>query len=86
MKTLFTIGHSNHTLEEFISLLKTYNINVLVDIRTIPKSRHVPWFNKEALSKTNSHNHELTTFAVVDHSRRPIRIYYPEDKQLSLEL
>ncbi len=184
MATLFTIGHSNHTLEEFIELLNTYNINVLVDIRSVPKSRYVPWFNKEVLSKalpkvkikylnnaklggrrhttkdsvntgwrntsfrgfadymqtpdffaglkelnalltqknsvaimcaeavpwrchrsligdaelvrhikvvdilskTNSRDHKLTTFAVVDHNKRPIQIYYPENNQLSLEL
>jgi uncharacterized protein (DUF488 family) len=51
MATLFTIGHSNHTLEEFINLLQTYDIKHLVDIRTIPQSRHVPWFNKDELSQ-----------------------------------
>jgi uncharacterized protein (DUF488 family) len=49
MPTLYTIGHSNHTLAEFISWLKTYQIKHIVDIRTLPKSRHVPWFNSSAL-------------------------------------
>ncbi len=49
MTTLYTIGHSNRTLAAFIELLHHYNITQLIDIRTIPKSRYVPWFNKDAL-------------------------------------
>ena len=49
MATLFTIGHSTHSLKEFLNMLQTYEIKHLVDIRTIPKSRHVPWFNKDEL-------------------------------------
>ena len=47
--TVFTIGHSTRTLEEFIQLLKTYSVKVLVDVRTVPRSRHNPQFNKETL-------------------------------------
>ncbi len=47
--TLFTIGHSTRTLKEFVGLLKTYNITLLVDVRTVPRSRHNPQFNKETL-------------------------------------
>jgi uncharacterized protein (DUF488 family) len=49
MPSLYTIGHSTRSLEEFISLLKTYHITILVDVRTVPKSRHVPWFNENEL-------------------------------------
>ncbi len=48
--TIFTIGHSTHPIEEFIALLKTYGIEQLVDVRTVPKSRHVPQFNSDALA------------------------------------
>jgi len=47
--TVFTIGHSTRTLEEFTQLLKTYGVTLLVDVRTVPRSRHNPQFNKEAL-------------------------------------
>ena len=47
--SLFTIGHSTRTLEEFIQLLKTYGVTLLVDVRTVPRSRHNPQFNKETL-------------------------------------
>ncbi|WP_019216598.1 DUF488 domain-containing protein [Legionella tunisiensis] len=50
MPHLYTIGHSTHPLQEFIEILHFYHINHLVDVRTVPKSRHVPWFNKEDLS------------------------------------
>ncbi|MGH8161092.1 MAG: DUF488 family protein [Gammaproteobacteria bacterium] len=47
--TLYTIGHSNHSLEDFVALLKTYEIEKLVDVRTMPRSRHNPQFNADAL-------------------------------------
>jgi uncharacterized protein (DUF488 family) len=47
---LYTVGHSNRTMEDFLSLLKAYRIETLIDVRTVPKSRYVPHFNKETLS------------------------------------
>lgn len=46
---LYTIGHSNRSLQEFIALLHAHGITRVVDIRSLPKSRHVPWFNKDEL-------------------------------------
>ena len=46
---LFTIGHSTHSIEEFIALLNAHKVQHLVDVRSIPKSRHVPQFNTDAL-------------------------------------
>jgi uncharacterized protein (DUF488 family) len=48
---IFTIGHSTHPIDEFIGLLQSYGIEQLVDVRTVPKSRHVPQFNSEALAE-----------------------------------
>jgi uncharacterized protein (DUF488 family) len=48
--SIFTIGHSTRSIEEFLEILKHYHINELVDIRTIPKSRHNPQFNGEELA------------------------------------
>lgn len=56
-KTIFTIGHSTHTLAEFIEILQAYTITEVVDIRTIPKSRHNPQFNEEHLKKMLAHHH-----------------------------
>lgn len=47
--TIFTIGHSTRAINEFIELLKTHTIELLADIRTIPRSRHNPQFNVESL-------------------------------------
>jgi uncharacterized protein (DUF488 family) len=49
MKTIFTIGHSTRSIEDFIALLKDHDITQLVDIRTIPKSRHNPQFGADNL-------------------------------------
>jgi uncharacterized protein (DUF488 family) len=50
-KIIYTIGHSTRTLEEFIALLQTFSIEMLVDVRSYPGSRRYPHFNKENLSK-----------------------------------
>lgn len=49
MSAIYTIGHSTHEKEKFLEMLKAHNIEFLVDVRTIPKSRHVPQFNIDAL-------------------------------------
>jgi len=54
---IFTIGHSTHSLEDFITILKTYAIDEVVDIRTIPRSRHNPQFNFETLPEVLRNKH-----------------------------
>ena len=49
MKKIFTIGHSTHTLEEFIKMLQSFDIQHLVDVRGLPGSNKYPQFNKENL-------------------------------------
>jgi len=51
---LFTIGHSTHSIEDFVELLNAHHVKHLVDVRSIPKSRHVPQFNTEALASSLS--------------------------------
>lgn len=46
---IMTIGHSTRTLEEFIHLLQVNGVTCVVDVRTIPRSRHNPQFNTESL-------------------------------------
>src|SRR6185312_16662404 len=45
-----TIGHSTRPIEEFIKLLKAHRVGRLVDVRTMPRSRHNPQFNRSELS------------------------------------
>src|SRR3982751_6243920 len=46
---LYTLGHSTRTIEEFLSILKEHRIQILIDVRTMPRSRRVPQFNTENL-------------------------------------
>lgn len=48
-KKLWTIGHSTHPIEEFISILHAYHIEMLIDVRSLPGSNKFPQFNKENL-------------------------------------
>ena len=49
---LLTIGHSTHPIDEFIELLKHHGVKEIVDVRTVPKSRHCPQFNADTLEKS----------------------------------
>ncbi len=48
--TLWTIGHSTRTWDEFLALLREQSIERLVDVRHFPRSARVPWSNAEALA------------------------------------
>lgn len=45
MKTIYTVGHSTRSLTEFMDLLLSVDLDILVDVRSRPRSRF-PWFNK----------------------------------------
>ncbi|MBB1483879.1 DUF488 domain-containing protein [Tessaracoccus sp. MC1865] len=47
---LFTVGHSDRSIEEFIDLLAAHEVGVLADVRSLPGSRKFPHFNSEALA------------------------------------
>lgn len=47
--SLFTIGHSTHSLDRFIELLRLHEINAIVDVRSSPFSRNCPHFCKDPL-------------------------------------
>lgn len=46
---VFTVGHSTRPLAEFIALLKAHSVARLIDVRTVPRSRHNPQFNRDTL-------------------------------------
>lgn len=46
---IFTIGHSNHSIEVFLALLKQHHISAIADVRTVPYSKYLPHFNKAEL-------------------------------------
>ncbi|MFL6672671.1 MAG: DUF488 family protein [Massilia sp.] len=47
-----TIGHSNRPIDEFIGLLHSNGVECVLDIRTVPRSRHNPQFNRDALPES----------------------------------
>ena len=51
ISTVLTIGHSTRTWKEFLELLRAHRVERVVDVRTIPRSRHNPQFNRAILSK-----------------------------------
>jgi uncharacterized protein (DUF488 family) len=69
-----TIGHSTHALEDFIAILKAHEVEFLVDVRTVPRSRHNPQFNKESLPKSlaaaSIHYEHLAGLGGLRHPRR----------------
>jgi uncharacterized protein (DUF488 family) len=60
---LYTIGHSNHSIDKFIHLLENNSITTLVDVRTAPYSRYNPQFNKENLEFVLSQREMQYAFA-----------------------
>ena len=74
MATLYTIGHSNRSLHDFLEILIAHNITDLIDVRSIPKSRNVPWFNKnmleKALRKINIHYEHLPELGGLRHAKK----------------
>lgn len=49
---VYTVGHSNRTIEAFLEILAAHSIERIVDVRTVPKSRHNPQFAQEALRQS----------------------------------
>src|SRR5699024_9324670 len=49
---IWTIGHSNHSLDEFLAMLNSFDIKLLVYVRSYPGSNYVPHFNKENLKQS----------------------------------
>ena len=55
---LYTVGHSNQTQEEFLELLKSHDVNCIVDVRSVPASKYTSQFNMEPL-KWFLKNHDI---------------------------
>lgn len=72
-KTIWTIGHSTRSEDEFIAILKGFDIQTLVDIRHYPGSKRYPHFNKDTL-KQSLENKDINYVHLVDLGgrRKPI--------------
>ena len=53
-KPFFTIGHSTRAIEEFVDLLRGAEVEVVVDVRSIPRSRTNPRYNRETFPEALS--------------------------------
>jgi hypothetical protein len=72
---IFTVGHSTLPIERFITLLQTYGIERLVDVRTVPRSRHNPQFNADELGRTLAQqNIDYMPLQALGGLRHPARI------------
>jgi len=73
-KIIYTIGHSTRPIDQFIAILKIYGIEEILDVRTIPKSRYNPQFNKkslsEALKKNNIKYHQVELLGGLRHAKK----------------
>jgi uncharacterized protein (DUF488 family) len=49
---VLTIGHSTHPLDTFIQMLQVHRVTLVADVRTVPRSRHNPQFNRETLPQS----------------------------------
>jgi uncharacterized protein (DUF488 family) len=72
--TIYTVGHSTRTLDELIAILRAHGIERLVDVRTIPRSRQNPQFNRDTLSKALRNRHlsyrHMKSLGGLRHARR----------------
>lgn len=53
---VYTIGHSTRNIEDFVDVLKHYNIELIIDVRRFPSSKKFPHFNKENLEQELTKN------------------------------
>jgi len=52
MLTIYSIGHSNLPESKFVELLRSHSVQLVIDVRSSPYSRHAPHFNRETLEIT----------------------------------
>ena len=73
LKSIWTIGHSTRSLKEFIEMLQSFQIELVVDIRRFPGSKRYPHFNKDALQGSLSANKiEYTHIEKLGGRRKPV--------------
>ena len=81
MTTIYTIGHSNLALERFLDLLEEHGIECVVDVRSYPRSRYVPHFDRHALQAALERRGVGYTFmGKLLGGRSPHPEHYPDGK------
>lgn len=54
---IFTIGHSVRSIEEFVAMLRAFDVTQIIDVRSVPKSRHNPQYEKNLLATSLRNRH-----------------------------
>jgi uncharacterized protein (DUF488 family) len=76
-RVILTIGHSTRSMAEFVRLLAAHRVRGLIDVRTIPRSRHNPQFNRgelsPALRRAGIHYRHMPGLGGLRHARRDSR-------------
>ena len=86
MTTIFTIGHSRHTAEQFVALLRMHGIEQLIDVRSQPHSKWAPHFDKETLAKLlGEHGVEYVFLGRQLGGRPDSREFYRQDGTVDYE-
>jgi len=84
MDVIYSIGHSNHTEELFISLLQKHKADLVLDVRSSPYSQRFPQFNREVISKTLlPHRIDYQFFGEWFGARQPDKAYYTSARWLN---
>jgi uncharacterized protein (DUF488 family) len=55
--SIFTVGHSTRSIDEFVKLLQAHGVKEIVDVRSIPMSRHNPQFNTDTIKESLQREH-----------------------------
>jgi len=71
-RTIYTIGHSTRSIDELVEALASFGVQMLADIRTVPRSRHNPQFNADALARAlDDHGIRYVALPKLGGLRRP---------------
>lgn len=71
MRKIFTVGHSQHNIDYFISMLHTYEINYLIDVRSMPFSKYATEYNKEIVKVSLAESNIKYVFMGENFGARP---------------
>lgn len=73
MNQILTVGHSNHQADTFLRLLQDHGVQALIDVRSVPASRHAPHFNRRPMEQRLCANHIAYLFLGHSLGGRPIQ-------------
>ena len=80
MSSFFTVGHSNHSIEELLVLFKQHGVEVVVDTRSSPYSGYVPQFDKEPIQRSFEQAGVRYLFLGEELGGRPENPHYYDNK------